>query len=138
MQPIRALLVAAMSLPFAASVAGEDGGERMPPRRDSMGDDLAASNANRSYSLAATSIAIFMFMLFFLYPKFARGEINALLFQATLLVIGVATFSFVFASLYYSAPRLAAGSVMPSELCTLSAAIASGCSGTPCCSSIRA
>ena len=66
-----------------------------------MGDDLAASNANRSYSLAATSIAIFTFMLLFLYPQFARGEINALLFQATLLVIGVATFSFVFASLYY-------------------------------------
>jgi len=66
-----------------------------------MGDELAASNVNRSYSLAATSIAIFMFMLFFLYPRFARGEINALLFQVTLVVIGVATFSFLFASFYY-------------------------------------
>jgi hypothetical protein len=66
-----------------------------------MGDDLAASNVNRSYSLAATSIAIFTFMLIFLYPRFASGEINALLFQATLVVMGVATFSFVFASFYY-------------------------------------
>ena len=66
-----------------------------------MGDDLAASNVNRSYSLAATSIAIFTFMLIFLYPRFAIGEINALLFQATVVVMAVATFSFVFASHYY-------------------------------------
>lgn len=66
-----------------------------------MGDELAPSNVNRSYSLAATSIAIFTFMLLFLYPRFASGEIDALLFQATLVVMGVATFSFVFASFYY-------------------------------------
>jgi hypothetical protein len=66
-----------------------------------MGDELAASNVNRSYTLGATSIAIFTFMLFFLYPRFARDEINALLFQATLVVMGVATFSFVFASFHY-------------------------------------
>ena len=66
-----------------------------------MGDDLAVSNANRSYSLAATSIAIFTFMLIFLYPRFASGEVSALLFQATLVVMGVATFAFVFASLHY-------------------------------------
>jgi hypothetical protein len=66
-----------------------------------MGDELATSNVTRSYSLAATSIAIFTFMLFFLYPRFQSGEINAMLFQATLVVMGVATFSFVFASFYY-------------------------------------
>ena len=66
-----------------------------------MEDELATSNVNRSYTLGATSIAIFTFMLFFLYPRFARSEVNALLFQATLVVMGVATFSFVFASLYY-------------------------------------
>ncbi|HEU5261785.1 MAG TPA: hypothetical protein VFU41_10240 [Gemmatimonadales bacterium] len=66
-----------------------------------MGDDLAASNVNRSYSLAATSIAIFTFMLIFLYPRFANGEVNHLLFQATLTVMAVATFSFVFASIHY-------------------------------------
>jgi len=72
----------------------------------SMGDDLAASNVNRSYSLAATSIAIFTFMLIFLYPRFASGEVNPLLFQATLVVMGVATFSFVFASFFYYASSL--------------------------------
>ena len=66
-----------------------------------MGDDLAAANVNRSYSLAGTSIAIFTFLLFFLYPRFASGEINALLFKVALIVMGVATFSFVFASFYY-------------------------------------
>ena len=66
-----------------------------------MGQELAAANVNRSYSLAATSIAIFTFMLFFMYPRFLSGEINALLFQATLVVMGVATFAFVLASLYY-------------------------------------
>jgi hypothetical protein len=66
-----------------------------------MGDDLAASNVNRAYSLAATSIAIFTFMLFFLYPRFENGAINALLFQATLAVMGVATFSFGFAAFHY-------------------------------------
>jgi hypothetical protein len=75
--------------------------ERTWPRRHSMGDELATANVNRSYSLGATSIAIFTFMLIFLYPRFASGAINALLFQATLVVMGVATFSFVFASLYY-------------------------------------
>ncbi|MGH2354087.1 MAG: hypothetical protein ACRDJN_20975 [Chloroflexota bacterium] len=76
-----------------------------------MRDDLAASNANRSYSLAATSIAIFTFMLLFLYPRFASGEADALLFQATLVVMGVATFSFVFASLYYYGSSLGGGRI---------------------------
>ena len=40
-----------------------------------------------------------------------------MLFQVTLVVMGVAAFSFVFSSLYSTAPRLAAGSMMPSGLC---------------------
>ena len=66
-----------------------------------MGVDLAAANVNRSYSLAATSIAIFTFLLIFLYPRIASGEVNPALFQATLVVMGLATFSFVFASFFY-------------------------------------
>jgi hypothetical protein len=66
-----------------------------------MGEDLAGANVNRSYTLAASSIAIFTFTLFFLYPRFVNGEANASLFQATIVVMGLATFSFVFASLYY-------------------------------------
>jgi hypothetical protein len=48
-------------------------------------------------------------MLVFLYPRVASGQINALLFQATLVVMGVATFSFVFASLYYYGSSLGSG-----------------------------
>ena len=66
-----------------------------------MADDLAAANVNRSYQLAASSIAIFTFLLFFLYPKFANGQVDAFSYQATLIVMGVATFSFAFASFYY-------------------------------------
>jgi hypothetical protein len=69
-----------------------------------MGDDLAAANVNRSYSLAATSIAIFTFSLIFLYPRFMNGEVSPVLFQVTLAAMAVVTFSFVFSSfLYYGA-----------------------------------
>ena len=69
-----------------------------------MSDDLAAANVNRSYQLAASCIAIFTFMLFFLYPRFVSGEVEPILYQVTLTVMGVATFSFAFASFdYYSA-----------------------------------
>ena len=80
-----------------------------------MGDDLAAANVNRSYSLAATSIAIFTFMLIFLYPRFVSGEINPVLFQTTLGVMAVATFSFVFASFYYYGSSLGSGRIGDAE-----------------------
>jgi cobalamin synthase len=71
-----------------------------------MSEDMAASNVNRAYSLAATCIAIFTFTLIFLYPRYASGEVHGLPFQATLVVLGLATFSFVFATLlYYAASR---------------------------------
>lgn len=68
--------------------------------------ELAAANVNRSYQLAASSIAIFTFLLFFLYPRFASGQVDGVRFQATLIVMGVATFSFAFASFYYYAASL--------------------------------
>ena len=66
-----------------------------------MADELASANVNRAYTLAALSIAIFTFTLFFMYPRFLNGEINPWLFQATLVLMGVATFAFVFASCSY-------------------------------------
>jgi hypothetical protein len=66
-----------------------------------MGEDLAAANVGRSYVISGTNIAIFTFMLFFLYPRFESGRINPLLFQFTLIAMGVAAFSFVFATLHY-------------------------------------
>ena len=66
-----------------------------------MREDLAAVNVTRTYTLAASNIAIFTFMLFFLFPRFESGRINPVLFQATLIAMGVATFSLVFATLHY-------------------------------------
>ena len=73
-----------------------------------MSDELAAANVNRSYQLAASSIAIFTFSMFFLFPKFASGEVGAWPFHATLIVMGLATFSFAFASFYYYGASLGA------------------------------
>lgn len=66
-----------------------------------MREDIAAVNVTRSYTLAGTNLAIFTFMLFFLYPRFESGRINPVLFQATLIAMGVAAFSLVFATLHY-------------------------------------
>ncbi len=66
-----------------------------------MREDIAAVNVTRSYTLAGTNIAIFTFMLFFLYPRFEAGRINSVLFQATLIAMCVATFSLVFATWHY-------------------------------------
>jgi len=66
-----------------------------------MGEDLAAANVNRTYVIGGTNIAIFTFMLFFLYPRFESGKINPWLFQSTLIAMGAAAFSFVFAALHY-------------------------------------
>jgi hypothetical protein len=71
-----------------------------------VSEELAASNVNRAYSLAATCIAILTFTLLFLYPRFGSGQLDGLLFEATMTVLGLATFSFVFATLhYYGASR---------------------------------
>ena len=74
-----------------------------------MREDLAAVNVTRTYTLAASNIAIFTFMLFFLYPKFETGRINPVLFQVTLIAMGVAAFSLVFATLHYYRCSLVAG-----------------------------
>lgn len=66
-----------------------------------MGEELASANVNRSYSLAATNIPVFTFMLFFLYPRFEKGTIDPVLFQCSLIVMGAATFSLVLAALSY-------------------------------------
>lgn len=66
-----------------------------------MGDDLASANVNRTYSLGATSLAIFTFTMVFLYPRYVTGEANPVLFQATVIVMAFATFSLVFASFHY-------------------------------------
>jgi hypothetical protein len=71
-----------------------------------MGDGLAGANVNRAYSLAAMSVAILTFLLIFLFPRYERGEIDSLLFQVTLVILGLATFAFVFATINYYAASL--------------------------------
>ena len=66
-----------------------------------MAEDVAAANVNRSYQLAASSIAIFTFLLFFLYPKYVAGQVDAYSYQATLIVMGEATFCLAFSPFYY-------------------------------------
>lgn len=66
-----------------------------------MSLDIANSNVNRNITLAGTSIAIFTFLLFFLYPKYQTSEINGILFQLTLAVIVSVIFSLVHSATYY-------------------------------------
>ncbi len=66
-----------------------------------MSLDIANSNVNRNITLAGTSVAIFTFLLFFLYPRYFSGEIDAILFQFTLAVIVSVIFSLVISALYY-------------------------------------
>jgi len=66
-----------------------------------VGNETANLDVSRVVTLVGTSIAIFTFLLFFLQPRFASGEIDPVLFQITLVVIGVAIFSLVYAGLYF-------------------------------------
>src|SRR5256886_11070556 len=63
--------------------------------------ELATANVDRAAVLTGSGMAIFTFLLFFLYPRFSSGEINPILFQVTLTVIVLTIFSFSFSGLYY-------------------------------------
>ena len=66
-----------------------------------MSLEIANGNINRNITLAGTSVAIFTFLLFFLYPRYLTGDINGLLFQFTLAIIVSVIFSLVISALYY-------------------------------------
>src|SRR5437764_15362804 len=66
-----------------------------------VSNETANLDVRRVLTLVGTSIAILAFLLFFLYPRFTSSEIDPILFQATLIVIGVAIFSLVYAGLYF-------------------------------------
>ena len=63
--------------------------------------DIANGNVNRNITLAGTSLAIFTFLLFFLYPQYLSGKINGILFQFTLAIIVFVIFSLVMSATYY-------------------------------------
>src|SRR5438034_2216033 len=89
---VRAFITGSMVEP-ASCRSGEGG--------PTVGNETANLDVSRVVTLVGTSIAIFTFLLFFLYPRFASGEIDPVLFQLTLIVIGVAIFSLVYAGLYF-------------------------------------
>jgi len=66
-----------------------------------MSLDLANSNVNRNITLAGTSVAIFTFLLFFLYPRYFSGDVDPVLFQFTLAIIVSVIFSLVISATYY-------------------------------------
>ncbi len=66
-----------------------------------IGVDTATSNRNLAGTVVGTCLAVLTFLLFFLYPRYLSGEIDAAMFQLTLVVIVVAVFSFAYSGLYY-------------------------------------
>src|SRR5436853_5733541 len=56
--------------------------------------DLAAANVNRAGTLVGSTIAVFTFLLFFLYPRYSSGQIDPVLFQITLTIIVLTILSF--------------------------------------------
>jgi len=57
-------------------------------------DQFSAATSTRSLTagLAGSCVALLTFVLIFLYPRWMSGEVNDLLFQATLLTIVLAMF----------------------------------------------
>ncbi|TMI58581.1 hypothetical protein E6H14_05020 [Candidatus Bathyarchaeota archaeon] len=56
--------------------------------------DLAAANVNRAGTVLGSTIAVFTFLLFFLYPRYSSGQIDPVLFQITLTIIVLTILSF--------------------------------------------
>jgi hypothetical protein len=62
--------------------------------------DLAAANVTRAGTLLGSTIAVFTFLLFFLYPRFSSGQIDPILFQITLTIIVLTILSFSLCALF--------------------------------------
>jgi hypothetical protein len=56
--------------------------------------DLASANVSRAGTLLGSTIAVFTFLLFFLYPRYLLGQIDPVLFQVMLIVIVLTILSF--------------------------------------------
>jgi hypothetical protein len=62
--------------------------------------DLAPANVTRAGTLLGSTIAVFTFLLFFLYPRFSSGQIDPVLFQITLTIIVLTILSFSLCALF--------------------------------------
>ena len=63
--------------------------------------DLAAANVNRAGTLVGSTLAVFTFLLFFLYPRYSSGQIDPTLFQLTLTIIVLTILTFSLSGLFY-------------------------------------
>jgi len=63
--------------------------------------DLAAANVNRAGTLVGSTIAVFTFLLFFLYPRYSSGQVDPVLFQVTLTIIVLTILTFSLSGLFY-------------------------------------
>src|SRR6266852_2354862 len=65
--------------------------------------DYVTSNLNRSVTLIGSNLAIFTFVLIFLYPRYASNppQLNGVLFQATLTSSLLAIFLFGISGVHY-------------------------------------
>jgi len=63
--------------------------------------DFIMSSLNRSITLIGSNLAIFVFALVFLYPRYASNELNGVLFQATLTSSLLAIFLLAICGVYY-------------------------------------
>ena len=63
--------------------------------------DLAAANVNRAGTLVGSTLAVFTFLLFFLYPRYSMGQIDPVLFQITLTIIVLTILAFSLSGLLY-------------------------------------
>lgn len=63
--------------------------------------NFVTAQLNRAVAIVGSSMAVFTFLLFFLYPRFVAKEIDPILFQGTLAVIIVVVFALAFAGFFY-------------------------------------
>jgi len=75
----------------------------LSPAIDESEIDLGfvASNLNRVITLNGSNLAIFTFVLVFLYPRFASNQLNGVLFQASLTTSLLTIFLFGISGVYY-------------------------------------
>ncbi|OLE90799.1 MAG: hypothetical protein AUF79_08510 [Crenarchaeota archaeon 13_1_20CM_2_51_8] len=63
--------------------------------------DYVTSNLNRSLTLIGSNLAIFTFMLIFLYPRYASNQLNGVLFQVSLTGSLLTIFLFGISGVHY-------------------------------------
>ncbi len=69
--------------------------------RLSLDLSFVTAQLNRAVAIVGSSMAVFTFILFFLYPRYAAQEIDPFLFQGTLTVMVMVIFSLGFSGFFY-------------------------------------